>query len=156
MNDKSFNLHGTAIRINELGIFCVGPSGSGKSELAFSLIVEAKRWGASAALISDDQTMISIQDQHIIAHRPASIAGLIELRGSGVIAIASEPNVRLTHAVTCMSAEGHERLPPENERFFCSEEHCLPLIRIPAHSLTPYAKFSAFVGDLCRHGTFAP
>ena len=154
MSDSRINLHGTAIRINDLGILCVGASGSGKSELAFSLIEEAKRCGANAALIADDQIFLSFEDGTVIASRPEAPAGLIELRGSGIIEIESEPKVALNFVVTRELSPGNERLPLEAERHHFSESHSLPLIRIPNHSLTPYAKFSAFVAHLCRHGTF--
>lgn len=154
MNVKPKNVHGTAFRINKLGILCVGTSGSGKSELAFSMFVEAQRWGADAALIADDQVFISIEDDAIIATRPDSIANLIELRGSGILKVKSEEQVVLTHVVTLDLAEGNERIPPENERYEFTCGHTLPLIRVPPHSLTPYAKFSSFVEQLVKEATF--
>lgn len=153
MTDKRTNIHGTAFRINDIGILCVGASGCGKSELVFSMIAEATRWGASAALIADDQVLLSIDQQSIVAHRPTSTAGLIELRGSGIFEIDSEESVVLVCVITPELCLGNERLPPMDERYHFASDFSLPLYRIPAHSLTPYAKFSAFVADLCRDGT---
>jgi serine kinase of HPr protein (carbohydrate metabolism regulator) len=155
MSDRPINLHGTVIRINELGILCVGASGSGKSELAFSLIAEAERWGADCALIADDQFFVRIDDKTIVAECPSSIEGLIELRGSGIISMKSEKSAQLTFAVTTELAAGNERLPPVGQTYSLFGPHVLPLIRIPPHSLTPYAKFSALVHHLCSRGTLA-
>jgi serine kinase of HPr protein (carbohydrate metabolism regulator) len=155
MSDRPINLHGTVIRINELGILCVGASGSGKSELAFSLIVEAERWGADCALIADDQFFVRIDDKTIVAECPSSIEGLIELRGSGIISMKSEKSVALTFAITPEVTKGTERLPPIGETYALFGPHVLPLMRIPPHSLTPYAKFSALVQNLCSRCTLA-
>jgi serine kinase of HPr protein (carbohydrate metabolism regulator) len=155
MSDRPINLHGTVIRINQFGILCVGASGSGKSELAFSLIVEAERWGADCALIADDQFFVRIEDKTIVAECPSSIEGLIELRGSGIVSIKSEKSVVLTFVITPELAPGTERLPPVGETYALSGKHVLPLIRIPPHSLTPYAKFSAVVHHLCSQGALA-
>lgn len=149
------NLHGTVIRINALGILCVGPSGCGKSELAFSLIVEAQRCGADCALIADDQFFVSAHGETIVAERPASIAGLMELRGSGIISMKSEPSVALSFALTPELSKGNERLPPLGETYPLFGDHVLPLLRIAPHSLTPYAKFHALVAHLCAEGRFA-
>lgn len=154
MSGNPINLHGTAIRINRIGILCVGASGSGKSELAFSLIEEARRCGASAALIADDQVFLTFDRDTIVANRPEATAGLIELRGTGILAVDSEPSVTLNVAVTREMAKGNERLPPTGERYQISPTQSLPLVRIAPHSLTPFAKFSAFVAHLCQHGTF--
>lgn len=156
MSDNRTNLHGTAIRINHLGILCVGASGTGKSELAFSLIAEASRWGADCALIADDQILLGYNDETIVAYRPNTTKDLIELRGSAIISIKSEEHVALSYVVTRELANGNERLPPADERFEFTLTHSLPLIRLPAHSLTPYAKFSALVDHLCLTSTFAP
>ena len=58
MNAERFNLHATALTVQDTGILFVGPSGSGKSELAFSFLTEAERCGLPAALIADDQIFV--------------------------------------------------------------------------------------------------
>nr|AAA03552.1 ChvG [Agrobacterium fabrum str. C58] len=67
MNAERFNLHATAIVVDGTGILFTGPSGSGKSELAFSFLTEAERCGLPAALIADDQIFVYRDGETIIA-----------------------------------------------------------------------------------------
>ena len=148
MSDKRVNLHATAIVVDETGILFVGPSGSGKSELAFSFLIEAQRCGLNHALVADDQIFISIRDGQIIAERPQTISGLIELRGSGIITMTSVAATALHYAVTPALSPESPRLPPEGEIFSLPCGGQLPLLRIPLHSITPYGKFAALAQNL--------
>ena len=148
MSDKRVNLHATAIVVDETGILFVGPSGSGKSELAFSFLIEAQRCGLNHALVADDQIFISIRDGQIIAERPQTISGLIELRGSGIITMTSVADTALHYAVTTVLSSESPRLPPEDEIFPLPCGGQLPLLRIPLHSITPYGKFAALAQNL--------
>lgn len=134
MNDAidagSVNLHASAIVIGTRGILFTGASGLGKSMLAFACIAAAKRQGAFAALIADDQVFISRHGSHLIARRPQTIAGLIELRGSGIATIDSVASAALDLAVEVVSLPESERLPPENEHFQLAGLGKLPLIKI--------------------------
>jgi len=56
-----------------------GPSGSGKSDLALRLIDDGAR------LIADDQTHLAKKGHALIATPPPAIAGMIEVRGIGVV-----------------------------------------------------------------------
>lgn len=55
-----------------------GPSGAGKSDLALRLIE------AGARLVADDRTALVRAGGTVIASAPASITGLIEVRGLGI------------------------------------------------------------------------
>ncbi len=150
MSADRFNLHATAIVIDGTGIVFTGPSGSGKSELAFSFLTEAERCGLPAALIADDQIFVYRQDETIMAERPETIAGLLELRGSGIISVKSVDRAALHFAVTTVLSPENPRLPEENETmaFPCGGQ--LPLLRIPLSSLTPYGKFAALAHNLLK------
>lgn len=149
MSADRINLHATAITVDEIGILFIGPSGSGKSSLAFAFLTEARYAGQSSALIADDQIFVSQQqDGTIIAERPASIAGLLELRGSGIVRLDSIEKVTLHYAVMVLAPnDTHERLPPENEMYAlpCGGE--LPVIRIPLQCHNPWARFRTLVSN---------
>ncbi len=84
MTGAARNVHGTAIVVGKRGLIFLGPPGAGKSELAFACLAHARSHGSFAALIADDQVFISTENGQTIATRPASIEGLLELRGSGI------------------------------------------------------------------------
>ena len=81
MTNPAVNVHATAAVIGTSGFLFVGPSGSGKTMLALSCVAAARHCGLFAALVSDDQVLMSMHNGRAIARRPASIAGLAEIRG---------------------------------------------------------------------------
>lgn len=150
MNADRFNMHASAIVVDGTGIVFTGPSGSGKSELAFSFLTEAERCGLPAALIADDQIFVYRDGENIIAERPQAIAGLLELRGSGIVSLRSVARARLNFAVTTAVSPENPRLPEDKERLILPCGGYLPLLRIPLSSLTPYGKFAALAQNLFK------
>src|SRR5437588_5560986 len=84
MDDRVL-MHGTAVAIDGRGVLLRGPSGSGKSDLALRLI------DAGARLVADDQTELRRDGDAIIARAPPTIAGMIEVRGLGIVRIEALP-----------------------------------------------------------------
>jgi HPr kinase/phosphorylase len=77
----------------------VGPSGSGKSDLALQLL------SRGFELVADDQ--VDIADG--VASCPTELAGLLEIRGIGIVRLPWRPQARLALMV---DLEGRaERLP---------------------------------------------
>lgn len=104
------NLHASCVALDDRsGLLILGPSGSGKSSLALSLM------GYGAKLVSDDRTDVLRDGDRLIASAPASISGMIEARGVGLL--SAEP---LSHAcitgVVDLSHVELERLPPRREK----------------------------------------
>jgi serine kinase of HPr protein (carbohydrate metabolism regulator) len=82
---KSLNIHGTAIVLGGAGLLLRGPSGSGKSLLALALLDRWAARGLDAALVADDRVDLVAGPEGLTMAAPAPIAGLIELRGRGII-----------------------------------------------------------------------
>ena len=139
MSGSAGNVHGTAIHVDGTGMLFVGPSGSGKSALAFDCLAEASLRGLPAALVSDDQVLVSCRNGRIIGTRPDSIRGLIELRYSGIVTLDSIEEAELQFAVFPMNADETMRLPPEDERYSLGTDINLPIIRVPFWSRFPLA-----------------
>lgn len=150
MSADRINYHATAIVVDGVGLLFVGPSGSGKSELAFSFLTEATRCGLAAALVADDQVLISSENACVFVERPESIAGLLELRGSGIIELDSIVSATMDYAVTTVLHPQTPRLPPQDEWLDLPTGNRLPLIRIPLSSITPYGKFAALAQNLFK------
>jgi serine kinase of HPr protein (carbohydrate metabolism regulator) len=139
------NIHATAIVIGTRGLLFVGPSGSGKSKLAFACIATSRRRGSFAALIADDRVVITRAGDRLVASCPPSITGLLELRGSGIVQIETVASAVLDLAVTVISLPHSDRLPSDNERFDIAGMGDLPLLRIDRDSSTPLAVLAALM-----------
>ncbi len=103
-----------------------------------------------AALIADDQILVYRDGENIIAERPEAIAGLLELRGSGIVNVNSVPSAGLNFAVTTVLSPENPRLPEDDEVLLLPCGGHLPLLRIPLSSLTPYGKFAALAQNLFK------
>jgi serine kinase of HPr protein (carbohydrate metabolism regulator) len=79
------NIHATGLVLGKAGLILRGVSGAGKSLLALELIDEWEARGLPAKLVSDDRIEIEAVSAGIVMHAPANIAGLIELRGRGIV-----------------------------------------------------------------------
>lgn len=79
------NVHATcvALRLGRTwrGVLLRGPSGAGKSDLALRLVDEGAR------LVADDRTVLAVRGGRLSASAPATIAGLLEVRGQGIVAL---------------------------------------------------------------------
>lgn len=110
------SLHASAVVIGDKGIVITGPSGAGKSTLARHLLDYAHLNGRFAALVGDDRITIERVNGRILAKGHTKIAGMIEIRGSGLAAtkFMSEAVIDLL-----VSAETviKTRLPDEGERW---------------------------------------
>ncbi|EJL52215.1 serine kinase of the HPr protein, regulates carbohydrate metabolism [Rhizobium sp. CF122] len=148
MTDTPSNIHATAIVVGSTGLLFMGPSGWGKSMLAFACINEAQRMGMSAILVADDQVLISKQDGTVIATCPATIAGLIELRGTGIVRLPHTESAVMHYAVLPGSVSGERRLPPVGERTTIADGIDLPVIRLLANTPLPLAVLMAKAPDI--------
>lgn len=93
------------------GVLIMGPSGSGKSDLALRLLESAGRGGC--ALVSDDYSVLWTSGGRLYAAAPETIEGRMEVRGLGILDIDTRRLTRIHMAVLAQS-DPIERLP-ENE-----------------------------------------
>ena len=97
----------------------LGPSGSGKSRATLDLLAHG------ATLVSDDQVHVEPRDGVLVARAPDPLRGLLEVRGAGLLRVATIPEARLILAVD-LAARTEARLPPLRQ--FCITDLCVPLI----------------------------
>lgn len=108
------------------GVLLLGPSGAGKSDLALRFT------GAGWRLVADDQTLVWTSGGRLYGAAPASLRGLIEARGVGLIAAPALTPSPLSLAVLLQSAPP-ERLPEPEDWTHLGLK--LPLIRLdPTHA----------------------
>lgn len=112
-------IHGTVVEIAGAGVLLRGPSGSGKSALALRLI-DMPGFGIGqevlrARLVADDQIVIERTAKGLIARPPENLAGLLEIRGLGIVKIAHIAQVQLTLVVDLAPAPSIARMPEPHE-----------------------------------------
>ncbi|MGZ2485931.1 hypothetical protein ACVITL_004454 [Rhizobium pisi] len=145
---EATNIHATAIVVGRTGLLFSGPSGWGKSMLAFSCMTEARRLGLFTALVADDQVLLSKEAGSVIAACPPSIAGLIELRGTGIVRQDHVPQATMHYAVLPGSASGENRIPPEGEIVSLAAGFSLPALRLLTNVPSPLAILMAKAPDI--------
>ncbi len=130
MDRPSILLHATSVDLGGKAVVLRGPPGSGKSDLALRLI------DGGATLIADDQTRIEIRNSRLTASPPATIAGMIEVRGMGLYQVPFTPAAVVGLLVDLAPEAEIERLPdPEEESILGIP---VPRLRLAAfHASTP-------------------
>lgn len=122
----SAQIHASCVELAGLGVLLLGNSGSGKSDLALRLI------DAGARLVADDRTDLGVEAGRLIAAAPRAIAGRIEVRGVGIVALTHVSRSPVGLAVDLVPPAQVERLPERNSRTWLG-------IAVPLLSLDPFA-----------------
>jgi serine kinase of HPr protein (carbohydrate metabolism regulator) len=104
-------IHGTCVALGARAAILTGPSGSGKSDLALRFILGTPDH-LEPSLIADDQTRIAARDGRLIAQTPETIAGQIEVRGIGIVAVPHRPQAEVVLIVELVEAKDIPRMPP--------------------------------------------
>ncbi|ALN71314.1 HPr kinase/phosphorylase [Aureimonas sp. AU20] len=105
------NLHATLVLVDGRGVLIRGASGAGKSSLAVSLLRRAEAAGHHARLVADDQVLLDVRGEAVFGRAPPAIAGLIEIRGVGLLRQPFAGEARVDLVVDLFAREALERLP---------------------------------------------
>jgi HPr kinase/phosphorylase len=128
----SILLHATAVAIDGRAVLLRGPSGSGKSDLGLRLI------DAGARLVADDQSELSRRGDVLMVRAPATIAGLFEVRGLGVLRLDALGEAPVGLIAELVPADRIERMPPRRTRAILGI--AVPLIEIAPFEASAAAK----------------
>ena len=143
----SETVHASAVVISDVGILILGASGAGKSALALDLIDQSMLRGIPAALIGDDRLIISTESGQAIASAALNLAGLIEVRGSGIHKIRHVEKALLNLAVRLVPDNQAVRLPD------AGPVEVLPGIKLPLLTLPQgHAAVRAVLAHLGHYG----
>ncbi len=125
-------VHASAVVVGARAVLIRGPSGAGKSRLAWELI-EAARSGALAfaRLVGDDRVHLQPAGGRLLVRPAEALAGLIELRGFGILRREHEPSA-VVGLVVDLAAADAERLPERDQTV-------VEGITIPRLAVTPGA-----------------
>lgn len=114
----------------------LGEPGSGKSDLALRLI------DSGAKLVADDQVALSETAGKLHAQSPASIAGMLEVRGVGIITLPAV-NAPVALVVRLVARDEVDRLP--EPAFFDCLNVAVPLLSLHAFDESTPAKIRLMV-----------
>jgi serine kinase of HPr protein (carbohydrate metabolism regulator) len=116
-------IHASCVAIGGRAILIAGDSGSGKSDLALRLI------DRGGVLVSDDQTVLAVEGERLMAAAPATIAGQIEVRGLGIVAMPHRSPMPVSLLIELGASL--ERMPEPRRRSLCG-------VAVPAIALDPF------------------
>ena len=131
-------VHATAVAIDARAILLRGPSGAGKSDLALRLI------DSGARLVADDQVELRRAGERVLVTAPAALAGLIEVRGVGILRIEAVAEATLVLLVDLVPSAKVDRLP---------EARCEDVlgVALPSIALSPFEASAAAKLRLALH-----
>jgi serine kinase of HPr protein (carbohydrate metabolism regulator) len=139
----TIQVHATCVEIARVGVLLCGSSGSGKSDLALRLI------DAGGRLVADDRVDLRKAGTTLWASAPAALAGLLEVRGVGIVRSAAVKRARLGLIVEMADRAEIERLPEARTRGFLGIE--LPLLGIDPFAASAAVKIRV-AAKLARQG----
>jgi serine kinase of HPr protein (carbohydrate metabolism regulator) len=139
-------IHATCIDVGGIGVLILGPSGAGKSDLALRLI------DAGAVLVADDRVDLRRDGDGLVASPPDPIAGMLEVRGVGVVRMASRNSIRIGLAVDLAAPATIERIPESAFREYMGVP--VPLLCLAPFEASAAAKLRLAVARLT--GTVVP
>jgi HPr kinase/phosphorylase len=110
-------VHASAVLTGAQAVLIRGPSGSGKSHLALSLLDAAQSHLLPfARLVGDDRVHLDAQHGRLLVRPHATLAGLLEVRGLGIRRLPYEA-VAMVGLVVDLADTHAERLPAESARW---------------------------------------
>jgi serine kinase of HPr protein (carbohydrate metabolism regulator) len=143
MSDATSNVHGTAVALGEYGVLILGPSGSGKSDLALRLI------DRGAVLVADDRVIITSSGAALSATAPEETRGLLEIRGMGIVQFPFLAE-RALHMVVQIKTSV-ERYPMDRQ-LWTHLDIALPIMHLSALEPSAPIKVEIFARQLKANG----
>ncbi|WP_375459071.1 HPr kinase/phosphorylase [uncultured Enterovirga sp.] len=144
--DRAATVHATVVLVGGDGILIRGVSGSGKSTLARRLLDRAEREGGFARLVADDRVKLSVSGGRLVARPVPAIAGLLEIRGIGIVQVPYEPAC-VVRSVLDLAVEQPGRYPAEEDQIATVLGVVLPRL---AMTLAEAEQHGGFVARMTR------
>jgi HPr kinase/phosphorylase len=135
------NIHASCVLLESAGarfdappdaaILLLGESGAGKSDIVLQLLSRGAR------LVADDRVELFVRENLLWARAPANLAGLLEVRGVGIVSLPFAADARVSLVVRLVPPEQAPRLP-ERQKFDVP-----PALAFPPHLHPPLILLSA-------------
>ncbi|MBI2718522.1 MAG: HPr kinase/phosphatase C-terminal domain-containing protein [Rhizobiales bacterium] len=142
-------IHASCVAIGDHGVLLLGGSGSGKSDLALRLVDQAgngiTKSQKETRLVADDQVVIRLAGDRLVGSAPAAIAGQLEIRGLGIVAVPFLREARIGLAVRLSDQASIERMPALEGSHFEILGRQLPMVFVDPTSASAPARIRAAV-----------
>jgi serine kinase of HPr protein (carbohydrate metabolism regulator) len=107
-------VHGTCVALGRRGALLRGGSGAGKSDLALRFLALPGDGEFKPLLVADDQVAVEATGKgRLLASPPTTIAGKIEIRGLGIVAVPYLAEAELVLVCDLVNDRDVPRMPPE-------------------------------------------
>ena len=110
MSGLPATVHAAAVLAGARAVLIRGASGTGKSRLVLDLLAAAPGRLRFARLVGDDRVHLECAGGRLLVRPAAALAGLIEVRGVGILRLDYEP-CAVVGLVVDLDAADAERLP---------------------------------------------
>ena len=132
MSERTPTIHASAVLVGAKAVLIRGPSGSGKSQLVLALLDAAHAGHLPfARLVADDRVHVEAVNGRLLVRPASALRGLLELRGSGIHSVETEP-VAAIGCVVDLAAQDAARLPEKQ-----AQEAVIEGIRLPRLAVAP-------------------
>ena len=138
-------IHGSAALVGDSGVLIRGGSGCGKSTLLLDLLAADPKGNH---LVADDRVIVTAVNGRLLADAPATIAGLIEMRGVGLLERSYIAPIVIRLIVDLKARESCVRLPEADETRTELAGVVLPYLRLPIGDHENAQKVRTVIGNL--------
>ena len=138
-------IHGTVVALGGMGVVFRGSPGAGKSDLALRLM------DGGAQLVADDRVDVTVRRGRAVAFPPPVLAGLIEVRGIGVVRVRHRARAEIRLVVDLVKPEQVERMPDEKTCLIAGVS--LPCLKLAAFEASTPAKVRLALVHIARRVT---
>jgi HPr kinase/phosphorylase len=139
-------IHASVALVGEGGVLIRGASGSGKSSLLLSLLCDH-----GAMLVADDRVALAAAEGRLVATAPDEIAGLMEVRGLGIVRRPHVSPVVVDLVVDLAPLEACPRLPlADADAVAVIDGVAVPCIHVAIGSGDGAARVRAALAELRR------
>lgn len=116
------------------GVLIEGPSGGGKSDL----MLRALDLGWS--LVADDRVLVWVSGGRLFGRAPEPLAGLIEIRGTGVVPVPALAFAEIVLRARCAPSADIDRMPEPDLEIILDQP--VPSLRLAALEASAPAKLA--------------
>jgi serine kinase of HPr protein (carbohydrate metabolism regulator) len=141
-NMSTEQVHASCVAIGHVGILLRGAVGAGKSDLALRLV------DSGAVLVADDRVDLVAAGGRLTASAPATLAGKLEVRGLGVVAVPFLRRATVGLVVDLVAPDLIERVPEPRDCTVLGVR--LPLLTVAPFETSASAKLRLAVRDVPR------